>query len=110
MAVKLSNEEVSRMFSDVREFEKQIPGVRYGEDYPEFALACMGSPEFKSMIIEMTITSLFCSLTLHSRKEEFDRKDGEEIRELLTKDSPMRETLLHALYVGYRLGKLVGHE
>ena len=105
----ITKDEVDLQYKKIDAFEKVIPGIRYGEDYPAFALAVVGSEAFKSLVTVSSMMGMISTLMVKSPPEgmaeeaaaEWSRKQFSEMIE----NSPVREVLLRALYLGYRLGK-----
>lgn len=101
----LTKEDVDRIGKEISEFEKILPGVRFGEDFPQFAITLLGTETFDQMVQMSTIMGLLCAITLKPPPNQAEPPSKDFIDQML-KDSPMREFTLRAIYFGYRLGKL----
>jgi len=104
-SLTVTKDDVERIGKEISEFEKLLPGVKYGEDFSVLAMTLLGTKQFDSLTQTATMMGLLGALTMKPPKEG-EGNEKEKFMDKLTKDSPMRETLLHAIYFGYRLGKL----
>lgn len=92
------------------------PGIKYGYDFPEFALALVGSDAFKHwqkrMLAEAAVLpALLMANGINPKNpEEVQKMDKQELEEKLLKISPYRAMLLKAMYLGYKLGKIEKEE
>jgi hypothetical protein len=105
----LTKDDVDVQWEKINEFERVIPGIRYGEDYPEFALAIVGSKAFQTLVSGATMLGLMSAIIIPAKMKKQEGIPSEEeakaFMEEIERNSPMREALLRALYLGYKLGK-----
>ena len=110
--MKLDNEVVDQLSKEIDAHDKVVPGVKGGADYPEFALALIGSEWFKNSVrtsILMSMVELMMNREQAKDVMENKGKDSAEMKGLLDRwaeSSPHRAEILDAAYLGYRLGKL----
>jgi len=107
--VKIDNDRIDQMYREISEFGDFQPGIKYGYDFPEFALALVGSKAFDHWNRKMIADGLMMpTLLAMSGVKQPDSKDTEAMKafeELVMKKSPHKATLLKAMYLGYKLGK-----
>lgn len=102
--MKITKDEVDQKQLEMESFEKLIPGIRYGEDYPEFALAVVGSKTFAHTVQSATLLGMMSMLSIPKKPES-----PEEMKaafEDMMSSSPLREVILRSMYLGYKLGKM----
>jgi hypothetical protein len=97
-----TKDDVERIGQEIAEFEKLLPGVKYGEDFSVLALTLLGTKQFDSLTLTATMMGLLGVITLKHKEGEKDDEFMNEVK----KNSPLREILLQAVYLGYRLGKI----
>ena len=99
-----TKEDVERIGKEISEFEKILPGVRFGEDFPQFAITLLGTESFDQLVLMSTVMGILGAITL--KAPEKDTPPSKYFMNKMLKESPMREFTLRAIYFGYRLGKL----
>lgn len=100
-ALTIQKEDVERLGAEIAEFEKLLPGVKFGEDFSVFALTLVGTKQFDELVMKASIIGLLSSLTVSAPNHE----SKDDFLERLANTSPLRELLMQAMYFGYRLGK-----
>lgn len=112
---KIDNDRIDTLYKEISEFGDFQPGIKYGYDFPEFALAMVGSKAFehwqKRCLVEATLLpALLAASGLPQNPEEVQKMDKKEVQDKLLKISPYRAMLLKAMYLGYKLGKMENSE
>jgi len=107
----ITNEDIDLMYKELSNFEKTQPGIKYGFDFPEFALALVGSKAFEHWVLRSTEEGVFGMLAMAQLKQENPEwaKDPQshkdEITQAIIEISPFKQIFMKAIYLGYRLGK-----
>jgi hypothetical protein len=103
----ITNAEFDELYKEISRFEKDIPGVKYGYDFSEFALAFIGADCFEHWVYRTSELGVMFPLWLGKMTKDHPeaKNDPEQIKDFLLKESPVRDILLKVAYLGYRLGK-----
>src|SRR5260221_13342684 len=106
---KISNDAVDVLYKEISEFGDFQPGIKYGYDFPEFALALVGSKAFDhwqiKMVADSAVLPAILAMSGIKKPDEKDPAAIEAFKEIVMKKSPHKATLLKAMYLGYKLGK-----
>jgi hypothetical protein len=112
--VKLDNDKIDQMYREISEFGDSMPGMKYGYDFTEFALALLGSKAFEhwqeKMVADSVTLPAFLALSGLKKPDEKNKEEVEAFRAAVMKKSPHKATLLKAMYLGYKLGKAESSE
>jgi hypothetical protein len=112
--VKISNDSIDNLYKEISEFGDFQPGIKYGYDFPEFALALVGSKAFehwnRKMIADGLMMPALLAMQGLKKPDEKDPIAVKEFEETVMKKSPHKATLLKAMYLGYKLGKAESQE
>ena len=107
--VKISNDSIDNLYKEISEFGDFQPGIKYGYDFPEFALALVGSKAFEhwqqKMVADSVILPSLLAMSGIKKPDEKNPAEVEAFKEAVMKKSPHKATLLKAMYLGYKLGK-----
>jgi len=105
--LNITNETVDNLYETISKYEKDNPGVKYGEDFPIFAATVLGSTTFKYYVTKSTMTGVIIPAIIDSviQKNPEMKTNPDQFSEMMLKESPYRNILLKVLYLGYRIGK-----
>ena len=107
--VKIDNDRIDALYREISEFGDFQPGIKYGYDFPEFALALVGSKAFdhwqQKMVADSVVLPALLAMSGIKKPDEKDPAAMEAFKEIVMKKSPHKATLLKAMYLGYKLGK-----
>lgn len=107
--MKINKEHVDKVLEEMADFGNIIPGINNGYDYPELALAVLGSSGFEALVkgsftmsllqIDMYRPQLVATLDAPTEYKE-------RVIDSMLKTCIQRDELLRAIYLGFKLGQL----
>lgn len=103
-----TTESLETTWKQIREFEREHFGLKFGEDFPLIAKVLQSSEHFMSL---GAVTSLMAGMEMHSVAKEIQAFPGEgenKAKDWMTKASHVHGTLAEMFYLGYEMGRRSG--